>query len=194
MSSSFRHIFIRCRIEPLQVLWFQELPLLLSVFLEINVRVEEALICSFCSYCFFGSQRLFTSLRCLSNVLSYSVCSFSASWFGLISWSQSLLIVYRGSFKPSLVFRSGQPNWIEDSLLFMLTKCCGCSRISAEPIYHSLVSEFYDGPVLHGVRLTNNLVETNSRLDVQRTVTLILLIELKKILSDNRYSMQCWSL
>ena len=41
--------------------------------------------------------------------------------------------------------------------------CCGCSRISAEPIYHSLVLEFYAGLVLHWVRLTNDLAEIISR-------------------------------
>ena len=46
------------------------------------------------------------------------------------------------------------------------TKCCGYSRISAEPIYHSLVLEFYVGLVFHRVRLTNDLVEIISRLDV----------------------------
>ena len=44
--------------------------------------------------------------------------------------------------------------------------CCGSSKISAEPIYHSLVLEFYAGLVLHWVRMTNNLAEKISRSDV----------------------------
>ena len=44
--------------------------------------------------------------------------------------------------------------------------CFGCSRISAEPIYHSLVLWFYAGLVLYWVRLTNDLAEIISRSDV----------------------------
>ena len=70
----------------------------------------------------------------------------------------------------------------------------GCSRISAEPIYHSLTLEFYADLVLHRVRLTNNLVETISRSDVLKDCNFICLIEVKKILSDNLFSISCWSL
>ena len=49
---------------------------------------------------------------------------------------------------------------------FRRTKCCGCSRISLELTYHSLVLKFYDGLARHRNRLTINLVETISRLDV----------------------------
>ena len=39
----------------------------------------------------------------------------------------------------------------------------GCSKTSAEPIYHSMILKFYADLVLQRVRLTNNLVETISR-------------------------------
>ena len=45
-------------------------------------------------------------------------------------------------------------------------RCCGCSRKSVEPIYHSLVLELYAVLFLHCAGLTSNLVETISRSDV----------------------------
>ena len=55
---------------------------------------------------------------------------------------------------------------IRDSFKHVIENCCGCSGISAEPIYHSLVLELYAGLVFRGVRLTNNLANIISRLDV----------------------------
>ena len=52
------------------------------------------------------------------------------------------------------------------NILNDLDNCCGCSRILAEPMYHSLVLGFYPGLVLHWVRLTNNLAEIICRLEV----------------------------
>ena len=46
------------------------------------------------------------------------------------------------------------------------TFCCGCSRISAEQISHSLVLEFYASLDLQMVLLINNLTEINSRSEV----------------------------
>ena len=36
-----------------------------------------------------------------------------------------------------------------EQITFSISVCCGFSRISAEPIYHSVVLEFYAGLVLH---------------------------------------------
>ena len=72
-----------------------------------------------------------------------------------------------------------------------LSYCWGCSRISAEPIYHSLVLEFYAGLVLHWVRLTNYFAEIISRSYVLKDCNFNLLIEVKKILSDFLCSISC---
>ena len=172
VCSSFRPIFVLCRIETLLILWIQQLPLLLSVILEIVVRVEETLICSFCCYCFVWSQVAFHIIK--MSVKCFDL--FSLLIFCLLSWPDILQsIVSQGLwvFIPIIVRISFWFTKIEMKIRFCSccrscrqTKCCSCSRVSAEPIYHSLVLKFYSGLVLHSVRLTNNLVKTVNHLYV----------------------------
>ena len=74
------------------------------------------------------------------------------------------------------------------------TKCCGYSRTPAEPKFYSLVSSFTPACFFTGFQLTDNLVETFSRLVVLKDCNFSLLIEIKNILSEKLCSISRWRL
>ena len=99
---------------------------------------------------------------------------FLVSWVGLTSCSQPFSNVYRAlsSHRKDFALVHQIDSKIRCCSRYCCpgrrTKCCGCSRISAEPIYHSLILELYAGLVHHRVRLTKNPVEIISLSDASK--------------------------